>query len=459
MTGATDSTPADEAGRDPRAQLPGLTTLLELPPVRETIDTHGHDTVVAALRDVLAAARTRIATGGAVPDPDRLAADAITAVTDRDHRRLRAVINATGVLLHTNLGRAPLAADAVAAIAAAAGPTNLEVDLRDAVRGGRGEVVHDTLARLTGAEAALAVNNGAAALVLALQVLGHGRQVVISRGELVEIGGSFRLPDIMEAAGCVLREVGTTNRTHVEDYRRAIGPDTGAVLRVHPSNFRVDGFTHRPPTEQIAEVTHAAGVPFIDDLGSGLLAAHPATGDEPIAADAVRRGADLALFSGDKLLGGPQAGILVGRADLIERCRRAPLARALRLDKLRLAALEATVATHERGDRDALPLWSQVAAEAAVLRGRAEAIAATCGGEVVPTEAVLGGGSTPGRRLASFGVALPGNAEKLAQRLRTGEPPVLARIVDDLVVADVRAVPADLDTDLARALRVALDGT
>lgn len=441
--------------RDPRADLPGLTALLQRPEVARTAAAAGHDRVVDALRQALAGARDAVAAGAATPGPDMIAAEAVAAITQSTSRGLRPVLNATGVLLHTNLGRAPLSAAAVAAITAAAGPTNLEVDLADGRRGGRGSVAHDGLARLTGAEAALAVNNGAAALVLALHVFGQDREVIISRGELVEIGGSFRLPDIMEAAGCRLREVGTTNRTHLDDYRRAVTAETGAILRVHPSNFRQDGFVHRPPTGEIAEVAHTAGVPFIDDIGSGLLRPHPAAADEPVAAEAISLGADLVLFSGDKLLGGPQAGIVVGRHELVERCRRAPLARALRLDKLRLAALESSVADHERDAREDLPLWAMATADLDGLRSRAERIAAACGGTVVQTEAVLGGGSTPGGRLPSWGVALPGPADELAARLRTGDPGVVARILDDRVVADLRSVPVDQDDVLLSALRTA----
>lgn len=441
--------------RDPRADLPGLTALLQRPEVARTAAAAGHDRVVDALRQALAGARDAVAAGAATPGPDMIAAEAVAAITQSTSRGLRPVLNATGVLLHTNLGRAPLSAAAVAAITAAAGPTNLEVDLADGRRGGRGSVAHDGLARLTGAEAALAVNNGAAALVLALHVFGQDREVIISRGELVEIGGSFRLPDIMEAAGCRLREVGTTNRTHLDDYRRAVTAETGAILRVHPSNFRQDGFVHRPPTGEIAEVAHTAGVPFVDDIGSGLLRPHPAAADEPVAAEAISLGADLVLFSGDKLLGGPQAGIVVGRHELVERCRRAPLARALRLDKLRLAALESSVADHERDAREDLPLWAMATADLDGLRSRAERIAAACDGTVVQTEAVLGGGSTPGGRLPSWGVALPGPADELAARLRTADPGVVARIRDDRVVADLRSVPVNQDDVLLSALRTA----
>jgi L-seryl-tRNA(Ser) seleniumtransferase len=440
---------------DPRAGLPGLTGLLQLPAVVATIRAVGHAPMVEALREVLAEARDAVARGGAVPAGDQLAAAAIARVERRSARGLRPVINATGVLLHTNLGRAPLSEAAIEAIAAAAGPTDLEVDLVTGERGGRGAVAQEALARLTGAPAALVVNNGAAALVLALTAIARDREVVISRGELVEIGGSFRLPDIMETAGCRLREIGTTNRTHLEDYRRAIGEDTGAILRVHPSNYRIDGFVHRPGTDEIAEVARAAGMPFLDDIGSGLLRPDPSAPDEPVAADAIAQGADLVIFSGDKLLGGPQAGILVGDEELIARCRRAPLARALRLDKLRMAALEATLAAYDRDAGDELPVWAMARTDPQALRGRADTVVASTGGRVVATEAVLGGGSAPGGRLPSWGVELPGPPDALALRLRSGDPAVVVRITDDRVVVDLRSVPPDRDEALTHAILAA----
>lgn len=260
---------------DPRAALPAVTTLLDDDAVAAAVATHGHARTVAALRAALAEARAAVVTGDgdtadgdgepAAPTSETVIAAALARLTDQDRRRLQPVINATGVLLHTNLGRAPLSGAAVQALAGASGPTNLELDLAQGERGGRGAVAHAALTRLTGADAALAVNNGAAALVLALTVLGHGREVVISRGELVEIGGSFRLPDIMASAGCHLREVGTTNRTRIDDYRAAIGPETGALLRVHPSNFRIDGFTARPTTSELSQLARQAGVAFVEE--------------------------------------------------------------------------------------------------------------------------------------------------------------------------------------------------
>ena len=442
---------------DPRAGLPSLTALLERTEVAEAIEAHGREPVLDALRDTLAAARDRAAGAGAVPAAADVVADALDRLAAEDQRSLRPVINATGVILHTNLGRAQLSPGAVDAVVRAAGATNLEVDLASGERGGRAQVVRTSLARLCGAQAALVVNNGAAALVLVLAVLARGREVVISRGELVEIGGSFRLPEILAAAGVVLREIGTTNRTHLGDYREAVHADTGVVLRVHPSNYHVAGFATRPVSRDIADVARRHEVPFVHDVGSGLLREHPAAPEEPTAVRALADGADLVVFSGDKLLGGPQAGAIVGRADLVERCRRDPLARALRLDKLRIAALEATLSSHQRDALDELPTFALASTDPGQLRARARHLAEACQGTAVQLDAVLGGGSAPDARLPSWGVALPGDAERVAARLRAGSPPVVARIVDDRAVADLRTVPADLDAELGACLTRAVD--
>jgi L-seryl-tRNA(Ser) seleniumtransferase len=449
-----------EAAPDPRRALPAVGRLLELPMAAATIERHGRAALTAALRDVLAAARHDLQSGDHRPTSDELLARAVERLRHQQDRAPIAVVNATGVLLHTNLGRAPLSDDAVRALITAAGTIDLELDLATGDRGGRDAPVGDALARLLGAEAVIAVNNGAAALILALATLAGDGGVVVSRGELVEIGGSFRLPDIVRSAGVELIEVGTTNRTHARDYLDAVEAGASAILRVHPSNFRMDGFVHRPSTAELVAIARDAGVPFIDDLGSGLLEPHPAAPDEPVATEAIAAGASLVLFSGDKLLGGPQAGIIAGDRSLVERCRRAPLARALRLDKLRIAALAATLAAHARDARDELPVWAMAEVSVAQLIARAEALIDACGdGEVVHLDAVLGGGSTPGATLPSAGVALPGPAETLARVLRTGQPAVLPRIVDDRVVLDLRSIaPAD-DPALHAAVRLALAAT
>ena len=319
---------------------------------------------------------------------------------------MRAVINATGVMLHTGLGRAPLAPEAVAAVAeVASGYCNLELDLDDGMRGRRASGIAGLLRELTGAEAATVVNNNAGATVLALRAMAAGREVIVSRGQLVEIGGSFRLPEIFEVSGARLREVGTTNKTRLSDYQRAIGPETAAILRVHPSNFRIVGFTEQPELAEIVELAHAHGLWAIDDIGSGALrqGCPPGVDDEPTATDGIAAGADLVLFSGDKLLGGPQCGILLGRREAIGRIEADPLMRALRVDKMTLAALEATLrlATDAEHARERIPLWAMIAAPVSELTARAESLAGIMRSElglnaaVMPSESFIGGGSVP----------------------------------------------------------------
>ncbi len=371
---------------------------------------------------------------------------------------LTKVLNATGVLLHTNLGRAPLSAAARAAVAAAAGCTDLELDLASGTRGKRGEAMLAALASaVPDAEAAAVVNNNAAALVLAATALASGREIVLSRGELIEIGAGFRLPELLESTGASLREVGTTNRTTAADYQAAISPRTGFILKVHPSNYRVEGFTASASVAELA----ALGVPVVGDIGSGLLAPHPALPDEPDAASWLRAGAALVTASGDKLLGGPQAGLLLGRADLIAQLVRHPLARALRVDKLTVAALEATVAG------PAPPVLQALSADRQVLRQRAEQLAQvlrTAGLDAVAadTGAAVGGGGAPGVRLASAAVSVPAG---LAVPLRSGEPvrtaaypAVIGRISDGRLLLDLYAIdPAD-DDELAAAVLAASTG-
>jgi L-seryl-tRNA(Ser) seleniumtransferase len=364
------------------------------------------------------------------------------------------VINATGVVVHTNLGRAPLPASALARLSeVAAGYSNLELDLGTGRRGSRHDHLAETLARLTGAEAALVVNNCAAAVMLALAALAEGREVVVSRGELVEIGDGFRIPDVLTRSGARLVEVGTTNRTRVADYERAIGPETAVILRVHQSNFRVVGFAEQPALSQLAEVARAAGLPLVDDLGSGAL--FP-VGDESTPAESLAAGADVVCFSGDKLLGGPQAGILVGRAELIERLRRHPLQRALRADKLTLAALEGTLALAldpERARRE-VPVLRMLAEPLEAVRERAGRLAELVGGELEETVARVGGGALPLAELASFACAVE---ESLFDALRLGEPPVVGIVRDGRLLLDVRAL-ADGEVDEVAAAVAAARG-
>jgi L-seryl-tRNA(Ser) seleniumtransferase len=363
--------------------------------------------------------------------------------------RLRRVINATGVIVHTNLGRAPLAEGALERVRAVAQSySNLEYDLGAGRRGSRQAHIGELIQRLTRADAALVVNNNAAAVLLALAALAEGREVIISRGELIEIGDGFRIPDVLERSGARLREVGTTNRTRVADYEAAIGPETALLLRVHQSNFRVVGFTEQPPRSELARVAHDHDLPLVDDLGSGALVD---LGDEPTAASSLAAGADLVCFSGDKLLGGPQAGIVAGRADLVERLRRHPLQRALRADKLTLAALEGTLLL--AFDRpDDIPALRMLREPAGQVRARAQRLAAATGGEVEETVARAGGGSLPLAELPSFACAVE---EELAEPLRLGDPPVVGILRDGRLLLDCRTLTDEEADETAAAVAAA----
>jgi L-seryl-tRNA(Ser) seleniumtransferase len=403
-----------------------------------------HSAAVAAARDTLARAREEIAAGH---DPGDLVARTLDAAARRARPALTRVVNATGVVLHTNLGRAPLAAAAAAhAAEVAAGYSNLEYDLRAGSRGSRHDHLAARLRSLTGAEDALVVNNNAAAVLLALSALAEGREVVVSRGELIEIGDGFRIPDVLARSGARLVEVGTTNKTRAADYEAAIGPDTAAILRVHQSNFRVVGFTERPDLKQLAQIAARSGLPLVDDLGSGSLVA---CADEPLAGESLAAGASLVTFSGDKLLGGPQAGIVCGRAELVSRLRRHPLQRALRPDKLTLAALEGTLllyADPERAERE-VPALQMLREPLETVRARAERLAAATDGVVVETVARPGGGALPLYDLPSAGVEIE---LELAARLRSAEPPVVALVRGDRTLLDCRTIAED-ELDLVAA--------
>ena len=372
-----------------------------------------------------------------------LAADVAQAVRPS----LRRVINATGVVIHTNLGRAPLADEAIAALLAAAGYCTLEWEPASGSRGSRHDHVVEHLGALTGAPAACVANTCAGAVLLALVALASGGEVIVSRGQLVEIGGGFRIPEILAASGCRLVEVGTTNRTRLSDYANAIGPDTAAILRVHPSNFRVVGFTEEVEIAELGRLAREANVALIDDLGSGAFAEGVAIEGEPTVGESVRAGADIVAFSGDKLLGGPQAGILVGTADAIGKAAGHPLMRALRPDKLTLAALQATLALHREPAlaRERIPVLRALTASPEHLRARAEVLARAIGGEVVPAVGRVGGGALPTTELPGFAAALPSD-EALALRLREQEPSVATRVADGRLLFDVRCLS---DTDLA----------
>jgi L-seryl-tRNA(Ser) seleniumtransferase len=378
---------------------------------------------------------------------------------------LRPVLNGTGVVLHTNLGRAPLADAAVSAIRRIAGGySNLEYDLDTGHRGSRYAHCVGLLRELTGAEDAIVVNNGAAAIMLALSTFADGREVIVSRGELVEIGGSFRVPDIMAKSGARLVEVGTTNRTHLDDYERAIGPDTAAIAKIHRSNFAIDGFVAEVPVDALVKLAAPLGIPVLHDLGSGLLIPLDRIGltGEPTAADMVAAGASLVTMSGDKLLGGPQAGIVVGTAAAIGRVRENPLTRAVRVDKLTLAALEATLALYREPDRAfaEIPTLRMlgIAFEELMTRGEKvrEALPPSADARVVSSEATVGGGAFPTARIRSVAVSLGGDATALEERLRTGEPALLGRMHDGRLLIDLRAVPERDDRAVVGAISRAL---
>jgi L-seryl-tRNA(Ser) seleniumtransferase len=407
--------------------------LRDLPSVDELAREAGDPLAVDAARAVIERAREEIQAGA---EPGDLAARLREELADARRPRLRRVLNATGVVVHTNLGRAPLAEEALARVVEAGrGYSNLEYDLGEGVRGSRQDHAAAILRRLTGAEAALVVNNNAGAVLLALAALAEGRDVVVSRGELIEIGDGFRIPDVLARSGARLVEVGATNRTRAADYERAIGPETALLLRVHQSNFRVVGFEERPRLEEVAAVARRHNLPLVDDLGSGHVSASNRLllgQEEPTARESLAAGADLVCFSGDKLLGGPQAGIVLGRAELVERLRRHPLQRALRIDKLSLAALEGTLLLHlEAPER--IPVLRTLAQSSGTVRERAERLAAATGGEVEETVGRVGGGALPLAELPSFACALE---ESLAEPLRAGEPPVVGVVRDGRLLLD-----------------------
>jgi L-seryl-tRNA(Ser) seleniumtransferase len=448
---------------DRRRQLPSVDRLLRQPAVQELLQLAPRGAVVAAVRESLDAARTRRA-----GPPDRWEEDIRERLARRSRTGLRPVLNATGVVLHTNLGRAPLADTAIQAMTAVAGGySDLELDLSSGIRGSRSDHCREALRVATGAEDALVVNNAAGALLLALNALAQGREVLISRGELIEIGGSFRIPDILVKSGARLREVGTTNRTHLDDYRRAIDGDVAAVLTVHRSNFEQRGFVASPEPADLAELARSAGIPYVYDVGSGLipdLSPWGLTG-EPRVGDALGAGADLVLFSGDKLLGGPQAGCLVGRQEIVARCRENPVARAVRADKLTLAALSATLALYQDVESAvrSIPVLVMLTLPAAELALRAQRLIALCpptvGARALQGESAVGGGAFPGAVLSTTLVAIdpgPLGPDGLALRLRLGDPAIVARVADDRVLLDPRTLREESFPVVARAIEQAL---
>ncbi|MFN8483017.1 MAG: L-seryl-tRNA(Sec) selenium transferase [Anaerolineae bacterium] len=446
-------------------QLPSVDRLLQSPDIAPLVETHGRSLVIEALRAALDAARADIRAGALPPNTEALLAAAARHLAAIAAPSLVPVINATGVIIHTNLGRAPLSADARRAMLdVALGYSNLEYDLAPGARGSRYVHAAQLLAELTGAEAALVVNNNAAAVTLTLAALCAQHDVLISRSELVEIGGGFRIPDVLRQSGARLVEVGTTNRTYVRDYAAALTDATAAILCVHSSNFKIVGFTHHPARAELAELAHTHGRLLIDDIGSGALLDTSAYGlaPEPTPQASLAAGADLVTFSGDKLLGGPQAGIIVGRADLIARLRSFPLTRALRVDKLTLAALQATLLHYRRGDVTRIPVWAMIAATLDDLAARAGAWATPLAArglavEVVAAESTIGGGALPGESLPTRALALTvPSPDDVAARLRRGAPPVVARIEGDRLLFDPRTVLPEQDDALLAALTAAV---
>lgn len=437
---------------DVRRSLPSVDAVLRAAgPVTDTERAR----LLPAVREALSGARA----GGEPADAAAVLAQAREALRRRDRPTLRPVINATGVILHTNLGRAPLSAAAIEAVRAAAGSLSVEYDLDAGRRGERHGHAAVLLAELTGAEDGIVTNNGAAAVLLALASLAARREVIVARGELVEIGGGFRIPDVLTRSGAKLVEVGTTNRTYLRDYASAIGDRTAAILRVHASNFRVVGFTASAASKELAALARERGIAFVHDLGSGTLidTKQFGLGAEETVPEAVAAGADVVTFSGDKLLGGPQAGLAVGRAETIAKLRTHALMRALRPDKLTIAALLATLRSYVDGTaRDELPVWRMIAATPQELERRARALAERVGGEAIATRSTVGGGSLPEETQPSFAVALAGRPQALARLLRSGDPAVIGVVADERLALDLRSVLPEDDERLARIVSVVL---
>lgn len=437
---------------DPRRGLPSVDAVL----ARLRDRTEPHHLVVAAVREVAATARDSLTRDGEPPSAEYVASLAAARLDALSTPSLRRVINASGVILQTNLGRAPLSERALSAVAAVAAASTLEYDIDSGTRGSRHEHVRGLLRAVTGAEDGIAVNNNAAALFMVLQAFCAGREVIVSRGQSVEIGGGFRIPDVLRQSGARLVDVGTTNRTYSRDYEEAVGPDTAAILRVHTSNFAVTGFTTEPSAHELADLAHRHGLLCLDDLGSGCLVETADYGlrHEPTVQESLEAGADLAMFSGDKLLGGPQAGLIVGRGELISRLRQHPLARALRLDKMAIAALNATLSSYLRGrEREEIPVWRMLGQDLRDVRRRARAWARAAGeaGSVVAETTMVGGGSLPGQGVptACTRIRAPWGPNETARRLREGRVAIVCRVADDACLLDPRTVGPSDDAEVA----------
>ena len=446
-------------------QIPKVDELMKQPLLLSLCESVPSQTVTQAVRQVLEDLRKDILSGKIeeMPSVEALCAGIVSDASRQAEPSLKKVINATGIILHTNLGRACISARAAAAAQEVAQSySTLEYNLQAGRRGTRYSHVESLLCKLTGAESALVVNNNAAAVLLILSDMAQGGQVITSRGELVEIGGSFRVPDIMEACGAELKEVGTTNKTHLWDYDRAITEKTRALMKVHTSNYRIVGFSETPTLPELAELAHSRGLPVIEDLGSGCLVDLQQFGiyGEPTVQDSVRAGVDVVSFSGDKLLGGPQAGIIVGKKAIVDKLKKHPLTRAMRVDKMTLAALEATLRSYEIGAYNEIPTIAMLAVTQDQLRAKADALcglmtAAGIAAEVVPTEGQVGGGSVPTQMLKSFAVAVQPagvNLDQLEANLRMGRPAIVGRINHDRFLLDVRTLKESDYADIVKAV-------
>ncbi len=461
---------------NPFRNLPPVTAILALDAVRTLGATHGQEAVTGAVRIELESLRVLLKAGESldgVLQPEQIAIRIAERLETNSRNLLRPVINATGIVLHTNLGRSPIAESAAkAAFDAARGYLNLELDLKTGKRSSRQDPIREVLCPLLGCESATAVNNCAAATVIVLRALAAGKEVIVSRGQLVEIGGSFRIPEIMGVSGATLREVGSTNITRIGDYEKAIGPNTALLMRVHHSNYRISGFTHSTSLEELVALGRKHNLPVIDDAGSGALFDFAKFGlpGDPVIGESLKTGADLVLFSGDKLLGGPQAGLIVGKKELVAKIERDPLMRAFRLDKMSLAALEATLRLYQNPESviEQIPILKMLSVTPEQLRPRAEALAGKLRElagiehvEVREDSAFVGGGSLPDLPLPTVLVAFSSKTfseEKISERLRSGTPAVLARVQEGLVLLDLRTVFETQDVVLANAVKAAITG-
>ena len=451
--------------------IPSVNELLESPQLKKIVENVNHQVVVDGVRtfiddlkDTISSATDEIE----IPSRSEMADKIADWLHVEQREYLRPVINGTGIILHTGLGRAPLAKSAIAATAQIAGGyASVEVDLKNGQRGQRVKAVEKLLCELTGAEAAVVVNNNAAATMIALATVAMGKEVIVSRGQLIEIGGSYRLPDVMECSGCRLKEVGTTNKTHAADYSSAIGEETGAILKVHPSNFEVVGFTKTVSTKELVSIAHAQDLPMIDDVGSGALIDFAKFGlsDEPVVADSIKDGADIVLFSGDKLIGGPQCGIIIGKRKYIDQVLKNSLMRAMRVDKMTLAALAATLRLYRNEDKalQEVPILRMLSMPEANLKLRAEKVAQQIQGsnwlescEVTEATSMLGGGSLPTQKIPTWCVAIRpqgSSVNRIAERLRSSNPAVIGRVQKDTLFIDMRTVFPEQDIVLVELLQ------